>query len=203
MRDLHVSFPKPCDAPWEAMAPAGCDRVCARCDKVIHDLEHYRLDEVQAMLRRDPDTCVRARIGADGAVALKPGGRGRMLRAAVAAGVSAGLLSAPVPASAQRDPRTGIISGTVGAGRFDYVSRIRVTVTGPDGKARHIWVKDGKYRIDHLPAGAYTLTFYPDCGDKWTVENVVVGSGHAVVADTQDPNQCIIIGQLRIEEPRA
>ena len=33
------------------MTPAGCDRVCARCDKLIHDLSNYEIDEVEALLR--------------------------------------------------------------------------------------------------------------------------------------------------------
>lgn len=200
MTDLRVSFPKPCDEPWEAMAPVGCDRICARCDKVIHDLDQYRFDEVEALLRRDPATCVRARIGSDGVVALKPGGRGRVLRVAVGVGVSAGLLSASAPAFAQRDPRTGTISGKVGDPN-SFASRTSVVVELPDGRVRRGWVKDGAYRINHLPAGTYTLTFYPNCGSKWTVENVVVGRGEAVVADTRDPDGCIIIGHIRIEPP--
>ncbi len=45
MRDLRVSFPKPCDERWEAMAPEGRARLCARCDTVVHDLSQFEPDE--------------------------------------------------------------------------------------------------------------------------------------------------------------
>ena len=54
MPDLRVSFPKPCEEKWEAMTPAGRARVCARCDKAVHDLASYTLDEAEALLRRNP-----------------------------------------------------------------------------------------------------------------------------------------------------
>ncbi len=67
MRDLRVSFPKLCDEKWETMTPVGCARVCGRCDKPVHDLSRCTLLETEALLRRNPDTCVRARIDGDGA----------------------------------------------------------------------------------------------------------------------------------------
>lgn len=197
MRDLRVSFPKPCDEKWDAMTPVagGCDRVCAACDKVIHDLSHYDFAEAEALLRADPDTCVRARIDADGTVALRPGRGGRVQRMVVAA-ASVGLLATSVPALAGQDRPAGEIRGKADS--------LRVTATGADGSVVRVKVgRDGGYRIKDLPAGTYTLTFEPDCGDSWTVENVVVGAGQTVLPYSQNPNPCIIIGQLKIEEGRA
>ena len=95
------------------MTPSGCDRVRGRCDKVIHDLSHYALDEAEALLRRFPDTCLRARIGADGVVALRPGRRGNARRMVIAAAATAGLLMASAPALAKRGRPDGAIAGIV------------------------------------------------------------------------------------------
>lgn len=199
MSDLRVSFPKPCEERWEEMRPAGCHRLCARCDKVIHDLSQLDIDEVQALLRRDPDSCVRASIGADGVVGLKTGRRGKR-KMVLAAAATATLLAAPQPSWARQDRPTGIIAGTVESFGF----RLRVTATGQDGRAFRVRIGgNGRYRIRHVPAGTYTLTFAPSCGESWTVENVIVGNGQTNVAHVQDPNPCIVVGLLRIEDGEA
>jgi hypothetical protein len=200
MADLRVSFPKPCDEPWEAMAPAGCARICARCDKAVHDLSLHTFDEAEALLRADPGTCVRARIDADGVVALKPGRRGDARRMVIAAAASAGLLAAAAPAFAGRDRPAGAIAGNIET----FGIRMGVTATGPDGQAFRARINgNGRFRLRHLPAGTYTLTFVPTCGDSWTVENVVVGAGETRVPNVQHMNNCIVVGLLRIEDPRA
>jgi len=200
MRDVRVSFPRPCDEVWEAMIPAGCARVCARCDKVVHDLSHYELGEAEALLRRNPDACVRARIDADGVVALKRGREGNARRMVIAVAATAGLLTAGAPALAKPDRPDGAIAGKVEAFGF----RVRVTATGPGGQTFRAKVRNnGRFRIRSVPAGTYTLTFVPDCGDKWTVENVVVANGETIVPDSQNAGGCIIIGMLRIEDDRA
>ncbi|MEA3038729.1 MAG: hypothetical protein QOE79_1242 [Sphingomonadales bacterium] len=199
MRDLRVSFPRPCDEKWEAMTPAGCDRICGRCDKLIHDLSHYEFDEAVALLRRDPETCVRARVGADGVVALKPGRRDGARRMVVAAAAAAGLLAAGGPAFASTDRPQGAIAGKVRA----YGARVRVTATDPSGgKFRAKVGGDGRFRIKHVPAGTYNLTFVPDCGDKWTIDNVVVGEGQTALPDSESPTTCIVVGMLRIDDDR-
>ena len=196
MRDLRVSFPKPCDEKWESMTPSGCDRVCARCDKVIHDLSQYEFGEAEALLRRDPDTCVRAQIGADGVVALKPGRGGGARRMVIAAAATAGLLTAGAPAFARQDRPGGAIAGTVAGTGF----RARVIATGPGGQTFRAKIRsNGRFRIRHVPAGTYTLSFAADCGANWTVENVVVGIGETNVRDVRDRDMCIVIGMLRIE----
>jgi hypothetical protein len=199
MRDLRVSFPKPCDEKWEAMTPAGCGRVCGRCDKPVHDLSLYTLDEAEALLRRNPDTCVRASIDQEGAVALKPSGGVGARRMMIAMAATAGLLAAGVPALARPDRPGGGIAGNVQS----FGIRMRVTATGTDGQIFRTRTKyNGRFRIRHLPAGAYTLTFVPDCGASWTVENIVVGAAETIVPDVQNENQCIVVGMLLIEEDR-
>jgi hypothetical protein len=196
MRDVRVSFPRPCDERWEAMTPAGCDRVCTRCDKVIHDLSHYELDEAEALLRRNPDTCVRARIDAEGVVALKQGRRGNARRMVIAAAATAGLLTAGTPAFAKRDRPDGAIAGIVES----YGSRVRVTATGPGGRTYRARTRsNGQFRIRHLPAGTYRLSFDSVCEQYPAVENIVVRDGETNVPNVRTEEQCIVIGMLRIE----
>ena len=199
MRDLRVSFPRPCDESWEAMQPAGCDRVCDRCDRAVHDLANYRIGEVEALLRRDPLSCVRAQVGADGVVALRPGRRGGARRMVIAAAATAGLLGAGAPALAKREGPGGAIAGKVDSFGF----RVRVTATGPDGRTfRAKSGTSGRFRMKRIPAGTYRLSFVPECGDEWTLDNIVVGDGETIVRDVEDRTRCIIIGRLSIEEDR-
>ncbi|MEO7827379.1 MAG: carboxypeptidase-like regulatory domain-containing protein [Allosphingosinicella sp.] len=201
MRDLRVSFPRPCDEEWEAMMPAGCGRICARCDKVIHDLSQYELSEAEALLRRDPDTCVRATIGPDGVVALKPARAGSgARRMVIAAAATVGMLGGGAAAFAKAERPGGAIAGKVEA----YAARVRVTATGPAGHGFQAKVKrNGRFRIEGVPAGTYRLTFVPDCGESWTVENVVVNAGETIVPESQNSNGCITVGMLRIGDDKA
>jgi hypothetical protein len=59
-----------------------------------------------------------------------------------------------------------------------------------------------RFRIRRVPAGSYSLTFAPECGDSWTVENVVVRDSETIVPDVQNAGRCIVIGLLRIEDDR-
>ena len=196
MPDLRVSFPRPCDEKWESMTPAARARVCGRCDKPVHDLSQYSLDEAEALLRRDPGSCVRARIGGDGMVALKPGRGTDARRMMIAVAATAGLLAAGGPALAKEGSPAGVIAGKVQYPAF----RTRVTATRTDGLTFRARVKgNGRFRIGHLPAGTYALSFVPSCGDSWTVENVVVGAGETILPDVRSPNGCITVGMLVIQ----
>lgn len=198
MRDLQVSFPEPCDERWEAMIPLGCGRMCARCDKVIRDLSQYELDEAEALLRANPDTCVRARIGADGAVALKRGRRDGARRMVIAAAATAGLLSA---AAAPAFAKPGGPPGAIAENVHSFGFRVKVTATTQDGRTFRTTAKSsGRFRIKGVPAGTDTLTFVPGCGERWTVENVVVGEGETIVPRSENEGGCIIVGMLRIED---
>ena len=196
MRDLRVSFPRPCDESWEAMTPEGRARICARCDKAVHDLASYTLDEAEALLRGNPGACVRARIRSDGSIALKSG-RGNARRMVIAAAATAGLLTANAPALAKDNRPGGAIAGHVKFAEF----RTRVTATDMGGRIFRTKLKSkGQFRIRHLPAGTYSLTFKPGCGQSWTIENVVVGAGETSLPNIESPDGCITVGMLRIEK---
>ena len=199
MRDLRVSFPRPCDQNWEGMAPTARARICATCKTAVHDLSLYELGEAEALLRENPNSCVRARIGADGRIALKPDRKSVTGRMMIAIAATAGVLTAGAPALARPDRPGGAIAGHVD----DTGIRVRVTATGPDGQVLRTRARsDGHFRIRRVPAGTYTLTFVPDCGESWTMENVVVGSGETDVANVANKGECIVVGMLRIEDSR-
>jgi hypothetical protein len=197
MSDLRVSFPQPCGEPWEAMAPAGCARICSACDKGVHDLSQYDLEAAEALLRSGSDVCVRARIGTDGTVALRPGPSRSPRRMVVAAAMGAALLAAGQPAFAGRNGPGGAITGQVSA----YGFPVRITATDESGNIFRTRVKrNGRYRLRHLPAGTYSLKFEPTCGEEWTVENVAVGEGVTEVPMGSQYGGCIVVGLLRIED---
>ena len=202
MPDLRVSFPEPCDEKWEAMAPADRARICARCDKAVHDLSRYTFDEAEALLRQSPDTCVRARIDNDGAVLLKRSRRADARRMVMAVAATASLLAASAPALAKEERPSGAIRGIVEVSGFS----VQVTATDADGRTFRTRAKGkGRFRIKHLPAGTYRLSFVPDCGgSEMTIERVVVGDGETIVPDVRgkDEDRCIVVGLLRIEKDR-
>ena len=201
MRDLRVRFPRPCGEQWEKMVPAGCARVCERCDKPVHDLSLHTLDEAEALLRLNPDTCVRARIGGDGAVALKPGRPGRRKADGDRRRRDHRLAGRRRAGPGQAGPSPGRYRGEC---RACTGIRTRVTATGADGRTYRTRVdgNNGRFRIRHLPAGTYSLTFAPSCGGSWTVENIVVGSGETMLPNVRHEDSCIFIGAAGIEENR-
>jgi hypothetical protein len=200
MDDLRVSFPKPCDESWDGMAPAGCGRECARCDKIVFDLSQFEIDEAEALLRSRPGGCVRARIGPDGSVELKRTRQGAARRMVVAAAATAGLLATGAPALAKPARPGGAIAGKIEA----HGSQVRVAATDSNGRKFKAKVgRDGRYRIEGVPAGAYTLTFFvPLCGNRWTVENVVVGDGETLAPRSPEEGGCIVVGMVEIVADR-
>lgn len=59
MRRSDVPITTPCGADWNAMSPAGARaRLCAQCDKTVHDLSAMKSAEVEALVAAGP-LCVR------------------------------------------------------------------------------------------------------------------------------------------------
>ncbi len=115
----------------------------------------------------------------------------------IAAAASAGLLAASAPAFARKDRPAGAIAGNVDT----YGTPTRVKATGTNGRTFRAKVKsNGSFRITHLPSGTYSLTFVPECGERLTVESVVVGAGETILPKLEDEVGCITVGMLRIED---
>jgi hypothetical protein len=190
MVDLEVSFPKPCDERWDGMQRVGCNRHCASCDTIVHDLEAYRFDEIAALVSRGEEVCVRARIGADGEVALKPGGRrtGRLILAA-----SAGMLAITSPAYAQ--PKGKIV------GKVDGHQVIATDEAGR--RYRAALRQDGRFWFRGLPPGKYVVSAH-GCTEPWTVGTATVRGGKVELPPSFDPkaDECIIVGVI-VRKPDA
>jgi hypothetical protein len=194
MRDVKVTFPKPCDQPWDAMTPHGCHRHCAACDKVIHDLAALSVDEAEALLDSGKEVCVRARIGSDGVIATRGPRDARRLIAA--AGASLALATAAcqtLPDNAE--PRYRI------TGKFpDKQQYYEARLISADGLE---WPKKrepgtGRFIFDNLAPGTYTLTTTDNCGERQELRTITFSTDSVDVGKVYpDANEsCVIIGVM-------
>lgn len=104
---------KPCHEPWDAMTPAGAGRHCASCDLTVVDLTAMPRAEARRWIERQAReggrACVRAPRGRDGAIALPPPKRARLLTNALAgmlAMAAAGCSGVPDAVPAPEQPGT-------------------------------------------------------------------------------------------------
>ncbi len=200
MADLEVSFPKPCDEPWEAMAPRGCNRHCASCDKIIHDLATLTFDEAEALLATEEEVCVRAKVDSAGAIALKPAGQSVARRLVTASGAALALATAAcqtVPDTAE--PRYQI------SGKFVYKSfYYSAALTSADGRT---WPKrrepgTGRFVFYGLPPGSYTLTAVDSCGNRSIVETITITDASVEATKSYPEEMCVIVGAMvKVQRP--
>ena len=195
MKELRVSFPKPCSENWDAMTPKGRNRFCARCAKTIHDLSAYSFDEAAPLLQAGEEICVRARLTRAGGVTLRSGSTGKRGRIMLAVAASIGMAALSNPALADKRDPEGTIAGTVVMGW-----RTLVTVTGPDGRQYTAQSKiNGRYKIKHLPPGPYKIDFLEDGETRWNGGEIIVVDRKTVKHQTTNPNPPIIIGVITVE----
>lgn len=199
MSDLRISFPNPCGESWDTMQPSGCDRICATCSETVHDLAKLTVQEAEALLREPGKHCVRAQVGPDGALSLRPGHSGRSRRMLVAVSASVGLFASACETLPSTAAPTGAIVGTVG--RYSMATSVRAV--SDDGRERRTRVRaDGTFRLERLPYGTYSLKFIGGCG-TWEGERITLREGEHLVEATADMPECIIIGMAKIEDDRA
>jgi hypothetical protein len=200
MSDLHVSFPKPCDEPWEAMEPSGCNRHCASCDKIIHDLAALTFDEAAALLDTGTEVCVRAKVRSDGVIELKNGGRNTARRMVAAAGVSLALATAACQTVPETSEPTYQITGKFSWTNFYYSAEL----TSANGQT---WPKrrepgTGRFIFDGLAPGVYTLTVEDLCGSRVEFETITITNSSVEVSQRYPESGCIIVGAMvRTERP--
>lgn len=200
MADLTVEFPSPCSENWEQMAPRGCHRHCAACDKVIHDLAALTFEEAEALLVSEDEVCVRAEIGRGGVIALKPTARNGGRRIVAAAGVSLALATAAcqtVPPAAE--PPSYAISGA-----FNQDTVNSVTLYPGKGKSlrRKPDRRTGSVTFNGLAPGTYSLVIAGDCGDTAVLDNVTIVDRSVTVSteafEEEYEYSCpIIVGRIR------
>lgn len=199
MSDLRISFPNPCGESWDAMQPSGCDRICATCSETVHDLAKLTVQEAEALLRAPGKHCVRAQVGPDGALSLRPGPSGRSRRMLVAVSATVGLFASACETVPSAAGPTGTIVGTVG--RYSPVTSVKAVAD--DGRERRARVRaDGSYRLERLPYGTYSLSFTDSCG-TWEGERITLQESEHSVEAPADTLDCIIVGMAKVGDDPA
>ncbi len=195
MRDLRVSLPAPCRENWDAMAPRGCNRLCAACDTLVHDLSSLTVDEADAILDSGEPVCVRARIGRDGTIETAPPAErsSRRMVASVGAGVLLATAACQTTAFPPVSPRYQI-SGQSQFGGWATNAQL----TSSDGRTRSMRIRgDRQFRFVNLRPGTYSLTLSNGCGEPTVVNNIVVSDDVDLGAvEDNDGDDCIIIGVM-------
>ncbi|MCB9679004.1 MAG: hypothetical protein H6737_28140 [Alphaproteobacteria bacterium] len=97
MHASQLPIPKPCEVPWESMEGDDRRRLCAQCDKHVHDLS--ALTEREARRVAKPGVCVQYRRDAAGNVRFRPSRRARLV--AFAGALLAGPALADEPATTE------------------------------------------------------------------------------------------------------
>ncbi|WP_370030922.1 hypothetical protein [Qipengyuania mesophila] len=192
MTDVRLAFPEPCSESWDDMSPRGCNRHCAACDTLIHDLEAMTADEVDELAKRSEKVCVRAKIASDGTIATKATPGGKRVMAAVGASLGLSL------AACQTTPEPSVtplytVSGTFGWGTGERV----VTLTRWDGETQVKRLQPRReFTFANLRAGTYELKMDTWCADP-IVQKIEVGPEHIDVGEVTFDTECIVIGVMQ------
>ena len=166
MKDFEVSLPAPCGETWDGMAGRGCNRHCATCDTVIHDLATMSIEDAERLIKEPGGACVRARISPDGTVALGKGNAARRMKAVVG-----GSLALAV-AACQTTSVTPLfdLSGRIGGGQQIELLDARGLVKTTNADRR------GNFAFRNLHAGRYSLrTYNSRNGCEGEEQNLVQG----------------------------
>jgi hypothetical protein len=199
MSELRISLPNPCGENWDEMQPAGCNRICAACSETIHDLAELTSQEVEALLRKPEKHCVRARVGPDGALALRPSHLGHSQKMIVVVGASISLLASACATLPKVASPTGAIAGKVDPWR--YVQSVEAI--GDNGSVYRTVVRaDGSYRFKRLPYGTYSLKFTDLCG-VWDGERVILNESKHPIKEPSNSQDCIVVGMAKFEDDRS
>ena len=201
MSDLYVKFPKPCAEPWEAMSPQGCNRHCATCEKIIHDLEQMTAEDAEHLLASEAELCVRAKVAPGGAIALKPAKTGAARQIMVAAGATLALATAACQTVPDNGEPRYRVTGKFASKDYYYAAEL----TSPDGRK---WPKrrepgTGRFIFDNLPPGTYELSTRGYCEGRQVLETITITDASVEVARTgpELEETCIIIGVMVPAQP--
>ena len=197
MDDVEIDFPQPCSERWEDMAPRGCNRHCASCDRIIHDLAALTFDEAAGLLASEEDACVRAKVGRDGVIALQPGGPSAGRRLIAAAGASFALATAACQTVPEETAPRYSISGQLDP----YLARTIELRSGEGKKLRRTLEQSGQYAFNNLASGTYFLAYKEDCGIRVRLKTITIVVRSVIVSDHTVPDDeegCpIIVGVMR------
>lgn len=193
MADLRVSLPNPCGEPWEGMTPSGCNRHCASCDRMIHDLHALTFNEAEALLESGEGVCVRATIGKGGVVKLADSARSkRRMIAAVGASMALATAACQTVPHNERANRFSI-SGTLPIGPTKPIVR------SSDGRTWPVRIdpSNATFRAAGLYPGVYSITYRDPCGgEERVIEQITVRDQSVDLGQQLWSDDCIIIGVM-------
>jgi hypothetical protein len=176
------------------MAPLGCNRHCAACDKVIHDLSALRLAEVEDLLESGEELCVRARVGRGGVVELADAARGTR-RMVATVGASMALATA----ACQTTPPEERLNRFEISGTLPMVQDGKPVVRSSDGQTWHVVqaFRSTAFRVPDLYPGVYSISYDASCGEARRVrEDIVVRDRSIELGLLEGDGDCIIVGLL-------
>ena len=204
-----IHFPAPCPVAWETMTKQGRARLCARCDRQVHELAQYTPEEIIALA--DPNAasvCGQAEIRRDGSLRTRAGVPGLLRAASVALPI---LAAPPAAYAASPDGATGIsgtvnnFSGPISApGPLAQEKVATVTVTGEGTTRTTQSGADGRFVITGIVPGTYRLEVRTRSAAAWSVEGVLVCPGSMTVQDTNNPSVRVTVrGVMVVQRPGA
>lgn len=201
LADLTVEFPKPCSEPWDQMSPRGCNRHCASCDKIVHDLATLTYAEAEALLELGTEVCVRAQVGTDGTVKLKPDEHrpGRRIVAAIGAGLALATAACQTVPPSDR-PNRFEISGKFASIDWTRTAELRSADGRKWGKRREPGT--GRFIFENLYPGVYELTVKDMCGNRVPVDTITIADASVDLGRPVPELHCIIVGAMvKVERP--
>jgi len=191
-----LDFPEPCAVAWDDMVPERRARLCAACDRRVHDLTTYSAAEIAGLIGSGSDrVCARAEIAPDGRIRSRAG---RLLLATMVA----------LPTLAAAETSTGIRINVFTGGGSARVhnpnpddSIASITIAGA-GVSRTLQDSQTEVTIDGLPPGRYRIEFKTKSAFAWSIPDVPVCAGTLTTRLTRDPRISVtIMGVMR--HPRA
>jgi hypothetical protein len=199
MSELRISIPSPCSENWDEMESAGCNRFCGACSETIHDLAELTAQEAEALLREPGKHCVRAQVGPDGVLALKPSHLGHSQKILVAVGASFGLLASACSTLPSAESPTGVIAGKLVP--WTYVQSVEAI--DDNGRAYKAKVRaDGSYYFKPLPYGTYSLRYTDLCGSRDGGRLILNENTHRLT-EPLNSTDCVVVGMAKFEDDRS
>jgi len=179
------------------MAPRGCNRYCASCDRIIHDLAALTFDEAAGLLASDEDVYVRAKVGRDGIIALQPGGPSAGSRMIAAAEASFALATA----ACQTVPEKTAPRYSISVQLDPYLARTIELRSGERKNQRRTLEQSGQYAFNNLPSGTYFPAYNEDCGIRVRLKTITIVDRSVIVTVHTVPDDkegCpVIVGVMR------
>jgi len=191
MADIKVAFPEPCSESWDGMALRGCDRHCAACDTLVHDLSAMTVEEVESLLDSGERICVRVEVDRRGRVKTGDVARRDARRILACAGAMLAAACQTTPGGHFENGYT--LSGRVLATSFSGGSRIR---DSQGDSAKLLIGKDGRFDVHGLSPGSYTLDVLDYCGERHEFTDIAITDTDVDLGRLEIETSCVIVGLI-------